>query len=185
MGHVTRRTVLALAMPGALLALAGCGTTTATSESGGEMNQADLEYVIQAYNVITFDREECSLAPTYAHTPAVKEIAAHLLEGADLFAAKLDRMMQARGINQPTELRSDLRIRLYHIRLNHGLDFDRSFLWDQIFSHREALHRLEVLLSTPGQNPQLVALVKDRDEKLRQNLAALRAIQEQLPPATA
>jgi predicted outer membrane protein len=185
MGHVTRRTVLALAMPGALLALAGCGTTTATSESGGEMNQADLEYVIQAYNVITFDREECSLAPTYAHTPAVKEIAAHLLEGADLFAAKLDRMMQARGINQPTELRSDLRIRLYHIRLNHGLDFDRSFLWDQIFSHREALHRLEVLLSTPGQNPQLVALVKDRDEKLRQNLAALRAIQAQLPPATA
>ncbi|MBV8525828.1 MAG: hypothetical protein JOY71_27570, partial [Acetobacteraceae bacterium] len=83
------------------------------------------------------------------------------------------------------ELRTDLRVRLYHIRLNHGLDFDRSFLWDQIFSQREALHRQEVLLGTPGQNPQLVALVKEGGERLRQNLAALRAIQSQLPPAPA
>jgi predicted outer membrane protein len=184
MEELTRRTVLALAMPGALLAVAGCGET-ATSATGGDINPAGLEFVTEAYNIVTFDREECSLAPTYAHTPAVKEIAAKLLEGANLFAAKLDRIMKAWGINPPTELRSDLRVRLYHIRLNHGLDFDRSFLWDQIFSHREALHRLEMLLSTPGQNPQLVALVKDRDERLRQNLAALRAIQRQLPPPPA
>ena len=98
------------------------------------MNQAHLEYVTQAYYIITFDREECSLAPTYAHTPAVKEIAAKLLDGANLFAAKLDPIIKAWGVNPPTELRSDLRVRLYHIRLNRGLDFDRSFLWDQIFS---------------------------------------------------
>ena len=185
MEELTRRTVLALAMPGALLAVAGCGGETATSATGGDMNPADLEFVTQAYYVITFDREECSLAPTYAHTPAVKEIAAHLLHEANAFAAKLDPIMKAWGINPPTELRTDLRVRLYHIRLNHGLDFDRSFLWDQIFSQREALHRQEVLLGTPGQNPQLVALVKEGGERLRQNLAALRAIQSQLPPAPA
>ena len=181
---MTRRTVLALAMPMALLTLAGCGGTAA-SAPGGNLSETDLEFATQAWNLVTFDREECSLAPTYAHTPAVKEIAAKLLDGANMFAAKLDPIIKAWGVNPPTELRSDLRVRLYHIRLNHGLDFDRSFLWDQIFSHREALHRLEMLLSTPGQSPQLVALVKDRDEKLRQNLAALRAIQAQLPPAPA
>ena len=185
MKQVARRTVLALAMPAALFALAGCQTPTATSAQGGDMNQADLEFVTEAYNLIRFDRAECSLAPAYAHTPAVKEIAAHLLNDADAFDAKLRPIIKAQGINRPTELRSDLRVRLYHIRLNHGLDFDRSFLWDQIFSHREALHRVEMLLSTPGQNPQLVALAEEGIQAIRENLAALRAIQKQLPPPAA
>src|SRR5271165_5146616 len=155
MEQVTRRTVLALAMPAALFALAGCGTT-ATSAPGGDVNAADLEFVTQAYNIITFDREECSLAPTYAHTPAVKEIAAELLNHANAFAAKLDPIVKARGIKPPTELRTDLRVRLLHIRLDRGLDFDRSFIDDQIASHTEVLARQEMLIGTPGQNPQVV-----------------------------
>jgi predicted outer membrane protein len=129
MKQVTRRTALALAMPAALFALAGCGTT-ATSAAGGDINQADLEFVTQAWNIITFDREECSLAQTYAHSPEVKEIAAKLLNDANAFAAKLDPIMKARGINPPTQLRTDLRLRLYHIHVNYGLDFDRSFIAD-------------------------------------------------------
>ena len=182
MEQVMRRSVFALAMPAALLALAGCGGT-ATSEPGGDMNAADLEFVTEGYNLVTFDREECSLAPTYAVTPAVKEIATKLLKDANAFAAKADPIIKARGIKLPTELRADLRVRLYHIRLNRGLDFDRSFIDDQIASHEEALYRSEMLLGTPGQNPQTVALAKEGIETVRQNLAALRAIQKQLPPA--
>jgi predicted outer membrane protein len=184
MEQVTRRTVLALAMPAALFALAGCGTTV-TSAPGGDVNAADLEFVTQAYNIITFDHEECSLAPTYAHTPAVKEIAARLLNRANAFAAKLDPIVKAQGIKPPTELRTDLRVRLYHIHLDRGLDFDRSFIDDQIASHVEALDRQEILLGTPGQNPQLLALAKEGTDELRQSLAALRTIQRQLPPPSA
>jgi predicted outer membrane protein len=129
MKRVTRRTVLALAMPAALFALAGC-RTAATFAPGGDMNEADLEFITQAYNIITFDREVCSLAQTYAQTPEVKEIAAKLLKDTNAFAAKLDPIMKARGIEPPTQLRTDLRVRLYHIRLNYGLDFDRSFIED-------------------------------------------------------
>ena len=185
MVQVTRRTMLALAMPAALLALAGCQTPTATSAPGGDMNQADLEFVTEAYNLIRFDRAECSLAPTYAQTPAVREIAAKLLNEADAFDEKLRPIAKAAGINRPTEMRSDLRIRVYHTRLNRGLDFDYSFINDQIASHEEALYWLELLMGTPGQNPQLVALAKQGIEELRQNLAALRAIQRQLPPPPA
>ncbi|MBV8612348.1 MAG: DUF4142 domain-containing protein, partial [Acetobacteraceae bacterium] len=110
------------------------------------------------------------------------EIAAKLLNDANAFAAKLDPIIKAHGIELPNELRSDLRIRLLHIRLNRGLDFDRSFIDDQIASHQEALDRHEMLMGTPGQNPQLVALAKAGAEVLRQNLAALRAIQRELPP---
>ena len=180
MEQVMRRSVFALAMPAALLALAGCGGT-ATSEPGGDMNAADLEFVTEGYNLVTFDREECSLAPTYAVTPAVKEIAAKLLNDANAFAAKADPIIKARGIKLPTELRADLRVRLYHIRLNRGLDFDRSFIDDQIASHQEALYRSEMLLGTPGQNRQIVSLAKEGIETIRNNLAALRAIQKQLP----
>ena len=180
MEQVMRRSVFALAMPAALFALAGCGAT-ATSEPGGDMNAADLEFVTEGYNLVTFDREECSLAPTYAVTPAVKEIAAKLLNDANAFAAKADPIIKARGIKLPTELRADLRVRLYHIRLNRGLDFDRSFIDDQIASHQEALYRSEMLLGTPGQNRQIVSLAKEGIETIRNNLAALRAIQKQLP----
>jgi hypothetical protein len=100
MEQVTRRTVLALAMPATLFALARCGTTV-TSAPGGDVNAADLEFVTQAYNIITFDHEECSLAPTYAHTPAVKEIAARLLNRANAFAAKLDPIVKARASTRP------------------------------------------------------------------------------------
>ncbi|MBV9249937.1 MAG: DUF4142 domain-containing protein [Acetobacteraceae bacterium] len=180
MEQVTRRVVLALAMPTVLLALGGC--RTAATSASGEMNSADLEFVTQAYNIITFDREEASLAPAYAQTPEVKQIAVKLLYDAKTFAAKLYPIIKAHGIELPTELRSDLRIRLLHIRLNRGLDFDRSFIDDQIASHQEALDRQEMLMGTPGQNPQLVALLKEGTEVLRQNLAALRAIQRELPP---
>jgi predicted outer membrane protein len=177
---MTRRTMLALA-PAALLALSGCGTTSA-SAPGGDMNPADLDFVTEAYNLITFDREEGSLAPDYAESAAVKALAAHIVNDANAFAAKNIPVMKALGIKPPTELRTDLRVRLYHIRLNRGLDFDRSFVDDQIASHTEVLARRELMMATPGQNPQVVAVAKEGLEKVRQNLAALRAIQRQLPP---
>jgi putative membrane protein len=180
MEQVARRVALALAMPTVLFALGGC--RTAATSASGDINSADLEFITQAYNIITFDREEASLAPTYAQTPAVKEIAAKLLNDANAFAAKLDPIIKAHGIELPTELRSDLRIRLLHSRLNRGLDFDRSFIDDQIASHQEALDRHEMLVGTLGQNSQLVALAKEGGEVLRRNLAALRAIQRELPP---
>jgi predicted outer membrane protein len=183
MEQVAQRAAFALAA--ALLAVAGC-RETATSAPGGDMNPADLEFVTEAYNIIVFDREEASLAPTYAVTPAVKAIAAHLLNDANAFAAKGIPIMKARGIKPPADLRTDLRIRLYHLRLNQGgLDFDRSFIDDQIASHTEVLARRELLIGTPGQNPQIVALAEDGIKEIRENLAALRAVQRQLPPPPA
>jgi uncharacterized protein (DUF305 family) len=107
--NMTRRIVLALAIPATLLALSGCGTT--------------------------------QLPPSPAATPAIS--------------------------------------------VDRGLDFDRSFIDGQIASHQELLDREEMLLGTPGQNPQLVALAKEGTENLRQNLAALRTIQRKLPPSSA
>ena len=68
------------------------------------------------------------------------------------------------------------------VRLDRRLDGDRSFIDYQIASHQELLDRQEMLLDTPGRNPQLVALAKEGTELLQQDLAALRAIQRQLPP---
>ena len=67
---------------------------------------------------------------------------------------------------------------------DRGLGFDRSFIDDQIATNQELLDRQEMLLRTPGHDPQLVALVKEGTDKLRQDLVALRAIQKQLPTVT-
>jgi predicted outer membrane protein len=183
MEQVTRRTVLALPMPAALLTLAGCKSTTATSV--GDMNPADLDFVTNGYNLIQFDIQESELAQTYAKSQAVKDIATRLLADAHLAQEKFDPVIKAAGITLPSELRSDLRIRLFHIRRDSGLDFDRSFVDDQIASHVEFQDRYNMMEDTPGQNSQLVALAAQARPYLVKNLADLRAIQKQLPPSPA
>ena len=180
MEPVTRRTVLALAMPAALLALAGCGT--ATSAPGGDMNAADLEFVTQAYNIITFDREECSLAPTYAQTPAVKEIAAELLNRANAFAAKLDPYHQGAG-HQPAHRTAH---RPAGPPVPHSPQPRARF---RSFVHRRP-DRLAPGSAGPAGNAHGHAGTEPAaprageggyQEELRQSLAALRVIQRQLP----
>ena len=180
MNKVTRRTALALAMPAALLALAGCHAPSATSV--GDMNSADLDFVTNGYNLVQFDIQEGELAQTYAQTPEVKALAAKLLADAHLAQEKFDPVIKAAGITLPGELRSDLRIRLFHIRRDRGLDFDRSFIEDQLASHEEFLQRYMLMKNTPGQNPQLVALAERAAPRFERNLAELRALQKQMPP---
>jgi predicted outer membrane protein len=181
MDKVTRRTALALAMPAALLTLASCAPPTAASSPGGSMNAADLEFVTQAYNLILFDIQEGELAPTSAKTQAVRDIAAKLVSDARTAQARLDPILKQAGIVPPTDLRSDLRIRLFQARRVGGrLDFDKRFIDDQIASHQEFLDRYDMMASTPGENPQLVALNADVLPLVRQNTATLHAIQKQL-----
>ena len=71
------------------------------------------------------------------------------------------------------------------ISLNPGFYSDRSFIEDQIASNQELLDRQQVLLGTPGHDPQLAAVVKEGTAQLQQDLAGLRAIQSKLPPSTA
>ncbi|HKM56099.1 MAG TPA: DUF4142 domain-containing protein [Isosphaeraceae bacterium] len=82
MEQVTRRTVLALTMPAALLTLAGCKSTTATSVV--DMNPADLDFVTDGYNLVQFDIQEGELAQTYAKSRAVKDFATTLVADAHL-----------------------------------------------------------------------------------------------------
>jgi len=181
MNKLTRRTALGLAMPATMLALAGCKVTTATSM--GDMNQADLDFVTNGWNLVHFNIAESELAQSYATTPAVREFAAKLLADSHLAQQAFDPVIQELGITPPSELRSDLRIRLLHIRLDHGLDFDRSFIDDQLASHEEFLSRYDMMKNTPGQNPKLLALIARATPRFQSNLNTLRELQRMMPPA--
>jgi hypothetical protein len=90
------------------------------------------------------------------------------------------------ALTSPREaITSARRRRRYANSTNSATRPDRSFIDDQIVSHQEVLKRQELLMRTPGQNPQLLALAKEGTEEIRRNLAALRAIQKQLPPPEA
>jgi predicted outer membrane protein len=179
MQQVTRRTVLALTAP-ALVALAGCQQTQSTARPGGDMNANDLDFVANAVNIINFDREECTLAETQSRSPEVRQIAGKLLSDANAFDGRLQPIVQASGIAPPAQLRTDLRVRLFHLRIQHGLDFDKQFLEDQIASHQEILNRQQMMMSTPGMNPQLTRLSQEGSQILERNLADLRRIQRQM-----
>ena len=172
MATITRRAAVVLAT-GTLLA--GCDTTH--SKSSGDLNQSDLEFVTNAFNIIEFDREECTLAATQAKVPEVRTLAAQFLQQANEFDARLRPIAASAGVKPPTVLRTDLRIRAGHLRLNQGLDFDRTFVEDQIVSHQDALNLQEMVMETPGSNPELQALSRDGTGILRANLAKLHELQ--------
>jgi predicted outer membrane protein len=175
MATITRRSGVILA---ATTILTGCGTTTATST--GDMSPDDLEFVTGAFNIIEFDRQECSLAQTQARLPEVKTLAAQLLQEANDFDARLRPLVAAAGIKPPSVLRPDLRIRVAHLRLNQGLDFDSTFVEDQIASHQDALNIQENLIATPNSNPRLQALSREAHTTMRANLTKLRALQRKI-----
>jgi predicted outer membrane protein len=175
MATITRRAGIILATTAILT---GCGTTSATST--GDMSPGDLEFVTGAFNIIEFDREECTLAQTQAKLPEVKTLAAQLLQEANDFDARLRPIVAAAGITPPNVLRPDLRIRVAHLRLNQGLDFDSTFVEDQIASHQDALNMQENLIATPNSNPRLQTLSREANSILRTNLTKLRALQKRI-----
>ncbi len=179
MATLTRRAALAtlaLASGG----LAGCQTTARSITASGDMNSDDLDFVTNAFNIIEFDRQECTLAQTQARTPEVRAIAVQFLQQANEFDARLRPIAASAGIKPPTVLRTDLRVRAGRLRLGQGLDFDRAFIEDQIVSHQDTLNLQETVMANPGTNPQLQALSRQGTDLIRTNLTKLQDLQARM-----
>ncbi len=179
MATFTRRTALTTTLLAASAALAGCQTAHSTSPSG-DMSPDDLDFVTNAFNIIEFDRQECTIAQTQARTPEVRAIAVQLLQQANDFDARLRPIAASAGIKPPTVLRTDLRVRAARLRLGQGLDFDRVFIDDQIVSHQDALNLQGMVTGTTGSNPQLQALSRQGTDIISANLAKLHDLQARM-----
>jgi putative membrane protein len=161
----------------AVLLLTACQSPTATSTVGA--SSVDVEFVTNAYQLITFDRQEGELARTEAMDPQVRALSAKIVDDANRFAAKLAAIAATEGIQQPDVLDYGRRVRLSPMRLQHGLDFDEAYINDQIASHQEALSMHEIMTSSEG-NPQLRALAEQARPLVRENLAQLQTIQRKM-----
>ena len=163
-----------------LLLLAACQGPTATTATSG-VNPAEVKFTTNAYQIIQFDQQEGALARTQARNPRVKALAQQLTDEANDFEAKLAPVAANAGIKPPTELRDDLRVRLGHMRLQQGLDFDRTYLADQIASHEEEL-AMQDSMAGSGVSPAFADLVQKGQALVRRNLDTLRALQATMGP---
>lgn len=164
----------------AALLLAACqGQNAQSSSTDTNANPAEVRFTTNAYQIIEFDRQEGALAQTQAKDPEVKALAQQLTAQANEFAARLAPSAAAASITPPRVLREDLRVRLGHMRLQQGLDFDRSYVADQIASHEEVL-RAEEGMSNEGASPQYMALMQQGTGLVRTNLGKLHALQAKL-----
>ena len=168
-------------LPGAglLLLLAACQTPTAKPTATSSASQAEINFTTNAFQIIEFDRQEGKLAQTQAKNPRVKALAAQLTDEANQFAAKLTPVAADAGIRPPTELRNDLRVRLGHMQLQQGLDFDRTYIDDQIATHEEEV-MMQDSMSTAGVSPAFASLMGQGQDIIRRNLDTLRGMQAQL-----
>lgn len=178
MQTITRRAALVATLTAAGAALVACETTKATST--GDMTPADVDFVTNAYNIIEFDRQECTIAQTQARTPEVRELAGQLLMQANEFDAQLRPIAASAGITPPSVLRTDLRTRSARLRLGQGLEFDKAFVEDQIVSHQDALNMQQSMMESTGANPKIRELSSKGTAILTRNLARLRELQRKM-----
>lgn len=161
-----------------IVVIAGCQSSKSTSTSN--MNQDDLNFVTDAFNIIEFDRQECTLAQAQSKRPEIRALATDLLQQANDFDMRLRPIAAEAGIKPPSVLRSDLRVRAARIRLGQGADFDRSFIDDQIVSHQDSLNMQEMAVGTPDSNPQIRELAQQGYNIVKTNLARLHDLQRKL-----
>jgi predicted outer membrane protein len=181
--HITK-TVTRLTAAAALLLLAACNNQDAKPiSSGASVNPAEVQFTTDAYQIIEFDRQEGALAKTQARSPAVKAISDQLTSQANEFASRLAPIAAAASITPPRILRTDLRVRLGHMRLQQGLDFDRTYVADQIASHEELLRMQGGVRDEGAVSPQFATLMRDGTSLVRENLEKLRALQRQVGSA--
>ena len=175
-------TMRCLSAAAALLLLAACNNQNARPTSGGA-NPAEVQFTTDAYQIVEFDRQEGALARTQARSPAVKAISEQLTSQANEFASRLAPAAAAASIRPPSILREDLRVRLGHMRLQQGLDFDRTYVGDQIASHEELL-RMQGGMNEGAVSLQFATLMREGTTLVRENLEKLRALQRQVgsPP---
>lgn len=171
-------TMSRLSVAAALLVLAACQNQNAKPTSSGA-NPAEVRFTTDAYQIIEFDRQEGALARTQAQTPAVKAISEQLTNQANEFATRLAPTAAAASIKPPSILRQDLRVRLGHMRLQQGLDFDRTYVADQIASHEELL-RMQGGMNTGAVSPSFATLMRDGTSLVQANLDKLRVLQGQM-----
>ena len=160
-----------------LLLVAGCQSSTASSTSGA-VSPADLQFATNAEHIILFDQQECALAETQAMNPEVRALAAQLLQEANDFQARLVPAAAQAGIKLPVVLDDTRRIRIGHMNIQHGLDFDRTFVSDQIISHQDAVEMVEAM-PVGGDSP-LAHLAHQGNALIKANLQKLRDLQTRL-----
>ena len=163
----------------AVLLLAACQAPTAKPTAGSTANPAEVNFVTNAFQIIEFDRQEGKLAQTQAKNPRVKALAAQLTDEANQFADKLAPVAADAGIKPPTVLRNDLRVRLGHMQLQQGLDFDRTYVADQIATHEEEV-MMQDSMNTAGVSPAFATLMGQGQDIIRRNLDTLRGLQAQM-----
>jgi putative membrane protein len=177
-----KQTVTWLALA-ASLALAACNSSTATVPHGtaeSTVSKQDLDFVTYATAIIRFDKEEGQLAQKESKNPAVLAAANKISSDADYFAAQIKPAAARAGIKPPDVLPSDLRVRLGHMRLQQGIDFDKNYVNDQIYSHENNLAGLEDEAAN-GTVPELKALAQQAVPVVQANLARLRPLQYKMP----
>ena len=152
----------------------------APGPAASAVSDYDREFVTNAYQIILFDRAQGQIAQTEADNPEVRALAAQLVRQADEFDRRLAPIAASLGITPPTVLDRERRLRLGHMRLQRGLDFDATYLDDQIASHQDVLNEQRQLLGQSDGDPRLVALAREGRQLVSVNLDKLRDLRRRM-----
>ncbi|HTR17712.1 MAG TPA: DUF4142 domain-containing protein [Acetobacteraceae bacterium] len=161
----------------AVLMLAGCESPVA--QPGPDANPYDAEFITNAEQIIMFDRAEGELAETQAESVEIRNFALDLVRQANEVDAQIKPVAKQLGIRLPDVLRYDLRVRLGHMRYQHGLDFDRTYVDDQVASHVEWFRMAEAMPASGASEP-IKTIAAESSTIIKRNTDRLLVLQRKM-----
>ncbi|MEW9550794.1 DUF4142 domain-containing protein [Nonomuraea sp. NPDC050783] len=170
------RTRLTLLLAAA--ALAGCGTAptntaAVTPPSGAQPSEQDRTWMRTIHEGNLAEIQSGRLAQGKGSAKAVKSVGKMMLDDHTALDRKVTQAATQLGIDLPGSPNAEQRELGQKLREVTGADFDQDFLAGMTKSHNAALEATRQEIAK-GTSPQVVALAKEAEPKLKEHLAALR-----------
>jgi putative membrane protein len=122
----------------AFLVAGGCSTTAQAPQSSA-LSNADLQALTAAYQLISFDLQECTLVQRQNPGPAVQQVATQICADAQHYRPVLEELAAQHDVTLPNRLDYDLEEQYVGLAYHPTPSFDVNYLNDQIASHEQAL----------------------------------------------
>lgn len=165
----------------ALLAVgvAGC-STSAQAPQNASVSNADLQALTAAYQLIRFDRAECTVVERQDPGPAVRAVATQICADAQHYQPMVEALAARYDVTLPNTLRYDLEAQYVALSYHPTPSLGVNYLNDQIASHEQALAVFRYAGSTTT-HADIKELYESAVPVVERNLVSLRQALAALP----
>jgi putative membrane protein len=144
-------------------------TDQSASQAGGQMSNADHEFVMNAAKGGKAEVELGNLASQNASNPAVKQFGQRMVSDHTQANNRLQQIAQQKGMSLPDDLPDDAKQLKDRLTQEKGVQFDRTYMQNMVQDHQKDVAEFQQE-ADQGQDPEIKNFAATTLPVLKQHL---------------